>query len=116
MKKYNEKLTILSLFLCVFRVYNNDDDNIRRAKYFLENNILIDTHNDLSYFLRTNFKNQIAHFDLEDVKIYLSNSSLTGTDNVTHTDLKRIEQGKLGGQFWAVYAGCDALGKDALSI
>jgi hypothetical protein len=91
------KLTFVFLFLSICNTFG-DEDSIKRAKYFLENNILIDTHNDLSYFLRTNFKNQLTHFDLNDVKIYVSNSSLIGTYNVTHTDLKRIEQGKLGGQ------------------
>lgn len=114
MQKTNDKLALILLFRCVLTVLSNDD-NVRRAKYFLENNVLIDTHNDLSYFLRNNFKNQLNYFDLDDVKIYQANSSLAGTNNVTHTDLKRIEQGKLGAQFWAVYGGCDALGKDALS-
>ena len=92
------------------------DDTIRQAKYFLEKNPLIDTHNDLSYFIRTNFKNQLTYFDLEDVKIYLLNSSLIATSNVTHTDLKRLNQGKLSGQFWAIFSDCNSLAKDALSI
>ena len=34
----------------------------------------------------------------------------------SHTDLVRAKEGKLGGQFWAVYASCTSSSKDALRI
>ena len=34
----------------------------------------------------------------------------------SHTDLVRAKEGKLGGQFWAVYASCTSSAKDALRI
>lgn len=35
---------------------------------------------------------------------------------VSHTDLKRIKEGRLGAQFWAVFASCDTLHKDSLRV
>ena len=81
---------------------NTNTENLLRAKYLLENNPLIDGHNDISYMIRENFKNKLDTFDLEDMKVYLPSGSLNNTGNVTHTDLKRLAEGRLGGQFWAV--------------
>ena len=62
--------------------------------------------------IRENFRNQLEKFDLEDMTKY----NLAFTENVTHTDFKRLREGKLGGQFWAVYADCKSTGKDATRI
>ena len=40
--------------------------------------------------------NQFDKFDFNDMKKFI----LNGTNGVTHTDLKRIKEGKLAGQFW----------------
>lgn len=50
--------------------------------------------------IRQNFKNRFGQFDFEDFLII--KGTLNGTGNVTHTDRKRLKEGKLGGQFWAV--------------
>jgi membrane dipeptidase len=71
-------------------------------------------HNDLPSMIRKNFANQFKKFNFTDItKI---KEQLVGTSGVTHTDLTRIKQGKLGGQFWAAYASCDSLAKDAIRI
>ena len=49
--------------------------------------------------IRVNFKNRFSEFDLNDLK---NNPNLNGTNGVTHTDIKRLQEGRLGGQFWAV--------------
>lgn len=41
---------------------------------------------------------------------------MNGTQGVSHTDIKRIREGHLGAQFWAAYASCDSLHKDAARI
>ena len=50
--------------------------------------------------IRANFKNQFGKFNLEDLLTQIS--QLNSTNGVTHTDIKRLKEGKLGGQFWAV--------------
>jgi membrane dipeptidase len=62
--------------------------------------------------IRENFRNNLELFDLKDLTKY----DLKVTKNVTHTDLIRLKKGKLGGQFWAVYADCKSTGKDATRI
>jgi membrane dipeptidase len=62
--------------------------------------------------IRENFQNQFSKFELNDTTIY----NLPGTNQVTHTDLKRLAKGKLGAQFWAVYADCQTQGKDAVRV
>jgi len=49
--------------------------------------------------IRANFKNRFGDFDLEDL---IKNPNLNGTNGITHTDIKRLHEGRLGGQFWAV--------------
>jgi hypothetical protein len=49
--------------------------------------------------IRVNFKNRFGEFNLEDLQ---KNPNLNGTNGITHTDIKRLRDGRLGGQFWAV--------------
>ena len=57
--------------------------------------------NNLNKF---NFKSIIS--SLPEVKDY----------DMDHTDLIRMKMGKVGGQFWSSYVGCNSQYKDALSI
>lgn len=61
--------------------------------------------------VRKNFRNNIESFDLNDMTTVMLNVT-----NITHTDLKRIREGRLRGQFWAIYAPCTTTGKDATRI
>ncbi|KAL4969534.1 dipeptidase gliJ [Aspergillus stella-maris] len=63
---------------------------------------LIDGHNDFPYMIRGWLRNNIDnHRDvLYDMPI-------------GHTDIKRIQQGCLGGQFWSAYVPCPKPGKQA---
>lgn len=91
-----------------------DEDSLAKATRILENNLLIDGHNDLAWMIRDNFENNLEKFDLEEItneRYNLSKSYYT-----THTDLKRIREGKLSGQFWSVFGLCSASGKDATRI
>lgn len=66
----------------------------------LENAPVWDGHNDVPIQLRGRFGNVIGDFDFED-------TSDTGADHsagrTMHTDLVRLEAGKVGAQFWSVY-------------
>jgi microsomal dipeptidase-like Zn-dependent dipeptidase len=114
-------------------------DNLKLANEFLEKNILIDgyisikmqlpfqkllieikltkkSHNDFAYMVRSNFKNKFAEFNFTDMQPYAGLGRLNGTHNVTHTDTRRLREGKLGAVFWASFWHCDCLAKDAVRI
>ena len=59
--------------------------------------------------IRENFFNEFKKFDFND----LTHNVLNGSSGITHTDLRRINEGKLGGQFWAAYASCNTSARDA---
>ncbi|KAM0417082.1 hypothetical protein ACHAPT_012920 [Fusarium lateritium] len=71
----------------------NYSERVRRA---LATTPLIDGHNDFPFMLRLELKNRIygGQFDFS--------NRLLG-----HTDLQRLRQGLVGGQFWSVYVDCD---------
>lgn len=67
-----------------------------RADRILSTTPLIDGHNDLPYLLRLELQNRIydrSRFDL-------------WRGVASHTDLKRLRAGRVGGQFWSVYVEC----------
>ncbi|KAK4940306.1 hypothetical protein LTR10_019522 [Elasticomyces elasticus] len=67
-----------------------------RNERLLATTPLIDGHNDLPYLLRLELKN----------KIY-DDSKFTFRESLaSHTDLRRMKQGKVGGQFWSVFVEC----------
>lgn len=41
---------------------------------------------------------------------------MSSSSGISHTDIKRIREGRLGAQFWAVYTNCNSIYKDALRI
>lgn len=63
-----------------------------RTEYILRTTPLIDGHNDLPFLFRLQLRNQI--YDQE-----FSFSNGLGS----HTDLKRMRQGQVGGQFWSTF-------------
>ncbi|KAH8690459.1 membrane dipeptidase-domain-containing protein [Talaromyces proteolyticus] len=67
-----------------------------RTRRVLESTPLIDGHNDLPWLLRIELQNRIygGRFD--------PTQRLLG-----HTDINRMKQGLVGGQFWSVYVHCD---------
>ncbi|KAI3129358.1 transcriptional regulator family: Fungal Specific TF [Penicillium roqueforti] len=56
---------------------------------------LIDGHNDLPFLVRLQLNNQIYGDNLP-----------FDQGLASHTDLKRMKQGKVGGQFWSVFVEC----------
>uniref|UniRef100_H2YAW8 Dipeptidase n=1 Tax=Ciona savignyi TaxID=51511 RepID=H2YAW8_CIOSA len=76
---------------------------------------IIDGHNDWPYQLRRHMKNSINDVDF-------LNQDFTKLYNGSHTDIKRLRDGKVGAQsktsfqFWSCYCSCNAGGKDAIRI
>ena len=73
------------------------DDYVKRANDILEKTQLIDGHNDMPYVVRAATK----------LKIYDGQFPFD-TELGSHTDLKKLRRGKVGGQFWSVYVDCAA--------
>ncbi|KAG5677304.1 hypothetical protein PVAND_007073 [Polypedilum vanderplanki] len=71
---------------------------------------LIDGHNDLPYNLYNIENNMLNNFELDsDLK-----SNPKWNVSSSFTDLPRLRQGKLGGQFWVAYVSCNRNYKDAV--
>jgi membrane dipeptidase len=69
-----------------------EDAALARARRLLRDTILIDGHNDLPWEIRTSPKAP------RDVPAYDLRRPTPG-----HTDLRRLREGGVGGQFWSVY-------------
>ncbi|HVS33468.1 MAG TPA: membrane dipeptidase [Thermoanaerobaculia bacterium] len=67
---------------------------------------LIDGHNDLPWQYQKRVKNHLAQIDLRQDQSALQPS--------LHTDIGRLRQGKVGGQFWSVYVSADLSESDAV--
>ena len=68
---------------------------LERARALLREVPLIDGHNDLPWQLRKRAQGRLSVLDLE--------AATTQLDPPMHTDLPRLKQGQVGGQFWSVY-------------
>lgn len=67
---------------------------------------LIDGHNDLPWQYEERVKNHLAQIDIRQ-----DQSKVTPP---LHTDIARLRQGRLGGQFWSVYIPTTLKGGDAV--
>lgn len=75
-----------------------------RVRAVLAKHPLIDGHNDLAWEAR----DQVGYdFDKLDVE--------GGTDGRTHTDVPRLREGCVGGQFWSVYVPSNLPGSEAVT-
>lgn len=75
----------------------NPTDYALRTKRVLQSTPLIDGHNDLPWLLRVELHNRIRAEKFDPRRKLLG-----------HTDIARMRQGMMGGQFWSVYVHCDA--------
>lgn len=64
---------------------------------------LIDGHNDLPWNLLNLEKNQINDFNFDS---NLLEHPIWGPHRGSFTDLPRLREGKVGGQFWVAYVSC----------
>ena len=76
-----------------------------RARRILTEVPLIDGHNDLPWGYRERVKNQLDKIDLT--------GDTSKLDPPMHTDIPRLKQGGVGGQFWSVYVPASLEGAEA---
>lgn len=69
--------------------------------------LLIDGHNDLPWQLRTRFGNRLEGFDFRDARQLVP---------PIHTDLRRLREGGVGAQFWALYVPIEHRGAAATKV
>jgi membrane dipeptidase len=67
---------------------------------------LIDGHNDLPWQYEKRAKNHLAQIDIR--------QDQSGAKPSLHTDIARLRQGRVGGQFWSVYIPAELKGADAV--
>eukprot|EP00088_Acartia_fossae_P017857 TRINITY_DN2022_c2_g1_i2.p1 TRINITY_DN2022_c2_g1~~TRINITY_DN2022_c2_g1_i2.p1 ORF type:complete len:435 (-),score=105.53 TRINITY_DN2022_c2_g1_i2:983-2161(-) len=83
-------------------------DRVRRV---LKKYPVIDGHNDVPFTLKKMYDNDVTKFDfsanLTSVLPYAAIDS-------SHTDIPRLREGHVGGQFWSAYIRCNTQGKDAV--
>ncbi|XP_020488148.1 dipeptidase 1 [Labrus bergylta] len=91
----------LSLWVSSCVVNSAEDLYMTRALKLMSETPLIDGHNDLPWQLRKQFNNELNKVDLH-------------TLNSTHTNIKKIKDGRLGAQFWSAYVPCETQYKDAV--
>ncbi|MBI1876273.1 MAG: membrane dipeptidase [Acidobacteria bacterium] len=75
---------------------------LQKARELHRQSPLIDGHNDYPWELRTKADRDFAKLDMR--------TSLTQL----HTDIARLRQGGVGGQFWSVYVPASMAGQDAV--
>ncbi len=79
---------------------------IAHARELLGQAPLIDGHNDTPWELRARTGNRLSRLDLA--------SSTAGLSPPMHTDIARLRQGGVGGQFWSVYVPATLPGPEAV--
>ena len=103
----------ITLPLTIFK--SKDDTSNKQEEIFKGSDVLdevplIDGHNDLPYNLYNIEKNRLENFDFDsDLRL-----NPKWADPSSFTDLPRLRQGKLGGQFWVAYVSCTRNYKDAV--
>ena len=76
------------------------DTHMEKARRVLQSVPLVDGHNDLPWYIRSDFKQ--APLDVEAYDLRRPTSG--------NTDLARLQRGMVGGQFWSVYVPGDYKG------
>lgn len=70
-------------------------ERLARARRLLKEVPLIDGHNDVPWQYRVRARNHLDRIDL--------GSDTSRLSPPMHTDIRRLREGQVGGQFWAVY-------------
>jgi len=102
----NRLATAALLILFATATYAQTDAVTARIDRILREVPLIDGHNDLPWQYEERVKNHLAQIDIKQ-----DQSKVTPP---LHTDIARLRQGRLGGQFWSVYIPTTLKGGDAV--
>ena len=89
-------ISISALFVSAY-IANSIDFHLNHAYRLLNGTPLIDGHNDLPMLIRDGYSNHVS-------SVPLSSGIPRG-----HTDIPRLRQGHVGGQFWSIYVPCQQL-------
>jgi membrane dipeptidase len=101
------RLAAVAFFvLLTTSAYAQTDAVAARIDRILKEVPLIDGHNDLPWQYEERVKNHLARIDIRQ-----DQSKLTPP---LHTDIARLRQGRIGGQFWSVYVPTSYKGADAV--
>ncbi len=92
MARWFRAVPVLTLVLAGGLAAQAPDPALAHARRLLEQTILIDGHNDLPWEIRTNKDHP------RDVPAYDLRTTTPG-----YTDLARLKEGRVGGQFWSIY-------------
>ncbi len=96
------------LLLAVPAVADEHSPEYQRALELLAEAPLIDGHNDVPWQYRARVDNRIDEIDLA--------ADTSELDPPMHTDIARLEAGRVGGQFWSVYVPPAYEGDEAVRI
>jgi membrane dipeptidase len=96
----------LALLLLTTSATAQTDAVAARVDRILREVPLIDGHNDLPWQYEERVKNHLAQIDIRQDQSKLSPA--------LHTDIARLRQGRVGGQFWSVYVPATLKGADAI--
>ncbi|CAD7079915.1 unnamed protein product [Hermetia illucens] len=89
------------------------EERLRAATQLLDEVPLIDGHNDLPWNIRKFLHNKLNDFNFDED---LRNVMPWARSHWSHTDLKRLKQGRVAAQFWAAYVPCEAQHRDAVQL
>ncbi|XP_011336001.1 dipeptidase 1 isoform X2 [Ooceraea biroi] len=89
--------------------------NTFKGRDALDSTPLIDGHNDLPHNLYQKLSNNLSAFHFEKD---LRNDVVWGSTvcSSCYTDLPRLIEGKVGGQFWVAYTACGSQYKDSVQL
>ncbi len=100
------KAVALALVLFAASAHAQTDAVGARIDRILREVPLIDGHNDLAEQYQERVKDHLAQIDIRQDQSKLSPP--------LHTDIPRLRQGRVGGQFWSVYVPATLKGADAV--
>ena len=92
---------LVKWLLCVFigvvvGTWLGDDASLQEARRIMQENPLIDGHNDLPWQYRSQWED----------RVYTNSTDLTTLVPTLQTDIPRLRSGEVQGQFWSVYVSC----------
>ncbi|XP_066050873.1 dipeptidase 1 [Chamaea fasciata] len=91
------------VLLLALALPSTGQQHLEEAERIMTTTPVIDGHNDLPWQLLHKFNNQLR---LPEANLTLLND--------THTNIPKLRQGHVGGQFWSVYVPCETQNKDAV--
>lgn len=99
---------LLALLLSSTAVSAMPDQYEQKARAILRSAPVLDGHNDIPYTIREHFRGKLAEFDF----LRLPDE----TRQSVHTDIERLRQGGVGGQFWSVFVPSEQPEPEALRM